>query len=62
MHDLLNLEMSRLEFLKFAGASIVSILGFGYIIGLVSKMSNDHPVQSIQQDLSKDFGSRKFGM
>lgn len=62
MQDLLNLEMSRLEFLKFAGASIVSILGFGYIISLVSKMSNNQPAQTVQQDLDKDFGSRKFGM
>lgn len=64
MHDLMNVEMSRTEFLKLLGVSLGSILGFGFLMSTMSRMRNNNtsqPIAKAEGDKS-DFGTRKFGV
>lgn len=64
MHELLELEISRTEFLKLLGVSVASIFGFGFLMSMASRMhSSSQPVATTTaQGNSSDFGTRKFGV
>jgi hypothetical protein len=60
MDDLVNLEMSRLEFLKLLGVSVASIFGFGFLMSMASRMRSSTQTAP-QTNSDHGFGSRKFG-
>jgi hypothetical protein len=63
MHDLMNLEMSRTEFLKLLGVSLISMMGFGFLISMASKMRGSSSQQITKADGDDhEFGTRKFGV
>lgn len=63
MDDLANLEMSRLEFLKLLGVSVGSILGFGFLMSVMSRMRNNGaPVVARGDGNDSEYGTRKFGV
>ncbi len=60
---LLQKQLTRREFLQFAGASVVVLLGFGNLIALirhVTKTAEPAP-STAKTDRDQGFGSRKFG-
>ena len=63
MNDLMNLEMTRTEFLKLLAVSAGSILGFGFLMSMASRMrgGGNQPLTRADGDDS-DFGTRKFGV
>ena len=58
----LQKEMTRKEFLQFAGSSLFVLFGLTNILALFNHFSNavDSP-KTMNLDASHGFGSRKFG-
>lgn len=58
----LELKMTRQEFLKYAGVAVISLFGIKNFISLLGHpelMKNQ--ADSVSQNPSKVFGTRKFG-
>lgn len=61
MHELMNVEMSRTEFLKLLGVSLVSLLGFGFLMSMAQRMRNNSGQSVADTKATDGFGTRKFG-
>lgn len=60
---LLDKQMTRREFLHFAGSSVLILLGLNNILALIDhskKVAQAPPAEPIKS--SSGFGSRKFGV
>jgi hypothetical protein len=58
-------DMTRREFLQFAGSSVLFLFGLGNIISFILHMKkSNEPVAAIspKESASHGFGSRKFGV
>lgn len=59
---LLQKEMTRREFLQFAGASVLVLVGFGNLISLVNHFTKTaEPSGTAKTDARHGFGASKFG-
>jgi hypothetical protein len=58
----MNVEMSRTEFLKLLAVSLVSLLGFGFLMSMASRMRNNSQPIAKADGPDSDFGTRKFGV
>jgi len=62
---LLKREMTRREFLQFAGGSVLILLGLGNFLQLLAHMrktADTPPVARVENEASRGFGSRRFGV
>jgi len=59
---LLEKEMTRREFLQFAGGSLLVLFGLGNLMALLMHMKKTvEPTVAQNTDTRHGFGSRKFG-
>ena len=62
IHDLMNMKMTRQEFLQFIGVSLVSVIGFSQVIAFLSQMNQNKQLAYTPTPKEKaGFGTRKFG-
>lgn len=63
LRERLNKEVTRGEFLRYAGVTLLLALGLGNVLSLLgaSKPSHSSPSPAGQDDLD-GFGTRKFGV
>jgi hypothetical protein len=57
--DILNKQMTRKEFLRYAGGTLIVLLGLGNLLSFLKQ-----PTRTVVQSPAEDhhgFGSRKFG-
>jgi hypothetical protein len=60
---LLDKQMTRREFLQFAGASLLVLFGLSNIIALINHAKRTAETPTIAEEkASTGFGSRKFGV
>jgi len=61
---LLEKEMTRREFLQFAGGSLLVLFGLSNLMALLLHMKKtvDPPVVAQKTETTHGFGSRKFGV
>jgi hypothetical protein len=57
--DILNKQMTRKEFLRYAGGTLIVVLGLGNLLSFL-KQPTKTAIQA-PPDASHGFGSRKFG-
>lgn len=60
-HELIGRELSRKDFLKFIGGSVVVLLGMSNFISYLSHFHRTGSARAVTQESSHGFGSRKFG-
>jgi len=58
---LLQREMTRKEFLQFAGSSLLILFGLSNFLTLVNHLSKPAKVTTTSDQATHGFGSRKFG-
>lgn len=60
---LLSKQMTRREFLQFAGSSLLVLFGLGNIIALINhaKQTAEAPTTPVPMKAATGFGSRRFG-
>lgn len=61
MHDLMNVKMSRLEFMKFLGLGFLSMLGFGHLTHFIASLFTKRHSVASHTDSRRGFGSGRFG-
>jgi hypothetical protein len=62
MHNLMNMKMTRQEFLQFVGVSLVSVIGLSHVITLLSQLNqNKQLTYTPTKKAEIGFGTRKFG-
>lgn len=59
--DLLNKQMSRTEFLRVIGLSLLALVGVNNFLSFIGRNSSDGHGQAARADKEKSFGSRTFG-
>lgn len=60
LEELVSRELSRKEFLKFAGGAIVVLFGLSNFISYLSRFKQTGAL-TVTQETQHGFGSRKFG-
>lgn len=59
LKDILNKKMTRQEFLRYTGGTLLLLLGFGNLLAFLNRPTKT-AVQP-QAETQHGFGSRKFG-
>lgn len=65
LDTLLQKEVTRKEFLQFAGVALISLLGFSNFVHLISKFAHSsHPTTAttVESKGHRGFGSSRFGV
>lgn len=64
LDTLLQKEVTRKEFLQFAGVALISLLGFSNFLHLISKFahSSHHTASTVESKGQHGFGSSRFGV
>lgn len=59
IHEIANKEMNRLEFLKNSGLVVLSLVGFGAIIGAMDRVNL---LKEASDSTKNGFGGGKYGV